>query len=290
MTSPCSCMPLSRFRSRARSHGESERSRRIREHQELKRKEQERRRKRKKRRRWRHSNNEEAAWESDVAEDEGASAGRTETPMTMLEDEEGCRSCSRMGGGKSASSLGLRRSKADSLHDLRRSAVSSVLRLPPSTPPSSRRGGIRDDRRARCGNPRPASRAKSCCAGTSAAPYPPSSASASSRLDHHASCGRPRHTCASHDGDDDNFAVIFGVGGRRGRRFSRHLAPPPSQTPAPLLDRLLRWPPQLVAVTPNLSDDDDEVERRESYALDEVDSFKVVPKAKNANHHKRVSL
>ena len=57
-----------------------------------------------------------------------------------------------------------------------------------------------------------------------------------------------------------------------------------------LVDRLLRWPPQLVAVTPSSDEDEDETERRESYALDEVDSFKVVPKAKNVNHHKRVSL
>ena len=40
----------------------------------------------------------------------------------------------------------------------------------------------------------------------------------------------------------------------------------------------------------NYYEDDDETERRESYALDEVNAMKTVPLAKNANHHKRVSL
>ena len=58
------------------------------------------------------------------------------------------------------------------------------------------------------------------------------------------------------------------------------------------MKRLLRWPPKLI----ELPGDDDKgkfyetEERKESYVLDEVNAFRVVPKSKNVNHHKRVSL
>lgn len=45
-----------------------------------------------------------------------------------------------------------------------------------------------------------------------------------------------------------------------------------------LLRRLLRWPPRLIEIDQNEDDfgeDGDETERRESYALDEVDTMKV---------------
>ncbi len=212
-----------------------------------------------------------------------AASIRADTPMTTLDDDDGGGGGGRKSRASSAMAPALHRSKADSLHDLRRSAVSSVLRLPPSTPPSRRRHRVDQ----RCpSHSRPASRAKSYCAVTSGGSHRFSRSPAPGGL----------------PGGDDEFAAIFGIGGPRGRRYSRHhLAVPPPHClatastaivprPPPLLERLLRWPPQLIAVTPTLSDDEDEVERRESYALDEVDSFKVVPKAKNKNHHKRVSL
>ncbi len=69
-----------------------------------------------------------------------------------------------------------------------------------------------------------------------------------------------------------------------------------------LLRRLLQWPPKLVELPDEYyasSGDygftsnglgDYETEKRESYALDEVETMRVVPMERNANYHKRVSL
>ncbi len=242
------------------------------------------RRRRRRRRRWWMSRD-SASWAS---EEEFSMTGlRADTPMTTLDDDgdDGGGGGHKKSASASAIALGFRRNKADSVHDLRRSAVSSVLRLPPSTPPGAgggRHSRMRDDR-GRGRHSRPVSRAKSL--NNALAPGD--------------TRGVRRHNRrgANNNNGDDDFAAIFGVGGRRGRRFSRqldfsassHFSRPPPPAPS-LLDRLLRWPPQLIAVTPTYSDDDDEVEQRDCYALDEVDAFKVVPVEKNVNRHKRVSL
>jgi hypothetical protein len=65
----------------------------------------------------------------------------------------------------------------------------------------------------------------------------------------------------------------------------------PRRRRVPLLRRLAWWRSGYDHdVDFDLENDDDEVERRESYALDEVDAIRPVPKARNANYHKRVSL
>eukprot|EP00095_Tigriopus_kingsejongensis_P000486 maker-scaffold233_size243130-snap-gene-0.12 protein:Tk00486 transcript:maker-scaffold233_size243130-snap-gene-0.12-mRNA-1 annotation:"two pore potassium channel protein sup-9" len=148
----------------------------------------------------------------------------------------------------------LRRSKADSVHDLRRSTVSSVLRLPPCTPPHLKR---------------PMSRAKSCCAA--------------------AASGRMASQCRLSEGGGSRSDLFSSVRqfNELGGRVQRGRKPGNKR----FLNRFFLWN---IADGSNsrtfLEVDDEETERRESYALDEVDSIKVVPLAKNANYQKRVSL
>lgn len=157
---------------------------------------------------------------------------RVDTPTTILDDY--CDYREKM-----------RRNKADSVHDLRRSTVSSALRLPPSTPP----------------NNRPVSRAKSCCA---AAQNTHQQGLSVSRL------GQSR----------DDF-ILFTQSSELPRRPRK----------GRWLQRLMQWPPQLVAQpVSEWEGDENQTEKRESYALDEVGAVKVLPKAMNVNHHKRVSL
>lgn len=158
----------------------------------------------------------------------------------------------------------LRQTKADSVHDLRRSTVSSVLRLPPCTPPHLKR---------------PASRAKSCCV---------------------AAAGRAASQCRLSEGGSrsDFFSSIrefnrdpnVGRPGSAGGRIQRKR--PSSKK---FLNKFFLWSTDGNASSNGsrgmfLEVDDEETERRESYALDEVDSITVVPFSKNVNHHKRVSL
>ena len=204
------------------------------------------RRRRKKKRKWFGRRSRSQDGRSDDIEDdedddesnsEAVETSRGVTPTTTLDDY--CDYKERM-----------RRSKADSVHDLRRSTVSSVLRLPPSTPPHLR----------------PASRAKSCCAAAS------------------------QQRLGSAAGSREMMESVTFLNRESSRQFQRRRRGR-SRT-KDWLNRLLQWPPQLVVLSQSSSggENDNWTEKRESYALDEVGTVKVVPKAKNANHHKRVSL
>ena len=204
---------------------------------------------RKKRRKWfgrQRSRSQEDGQDDDEDEYNSEAVETTSrgvTPTTTLDDY--CDYKERM-----------RRSKADSVHDLRRSTVSSVLRLPPSTPPHLR----------------PASRAKSCCAAASQQRLSSNSAAGSREM-------------------MESVTFLNQESSRQFQRRSRRARGGRSRT-KDWLHRLLQWPPQLIVLPQSSSngDNDNWTEKRESYALDEVGTVKVVPKAKNANHHKRVSL
>ena len=195
---------------------------------------------------------------------------RVDTPTTILDDYYDYRERAR-------------RHKADSVHDLRRSTVSSVLRLPPSTPPRSA-----SSNRANTAGQRGIFRVASALP-TTGSPY---------MLD--------GQSCAS---SRDDFATLltnarrgFGTGSKSVSSGLGNAGGPGSAAPAisgrkKFLKRMLRWPPQLVVLPP--SEDEYLTEIRggryaphnpESYALDEVNAFNIVPKSKNVNYHKRVSL
>ena len=171
-----------------------------------------------------------------------APSERGETPTTTLDDYCDYRDQ-------------LRRNKADSVHDLRRSTLSSALKLPPSTPPHLKR---------------PASRAKSCCVAAQAA-----AVGSRCRLSEGGSKTDLVSSLRDFNSTDPTLSQAQSrrpAGGGRG-----------------FFGRLFTWTGE-GATSATFLEVDGETEKRESYALDEVDSLTVVPRSKNVNHHKRVSL
>lgn len=174
---------------------------------------------------------------------------RGETPTTTLDDYCDYRDQ-------------LRRNKADSVHDLRRSTLSSALRLPPSTPPHLKR---------------PASRAKSCCIAAQAAAAAAAAAGSRCRLSEDGS--KTDLMSSLRDFNIGDPSLSYGVHSQSRR----------PQGGRGFFGRLFPWTGE-GATSATFLEAGTETEKRESYALDEVDSLTVVPRSKNVNHHKRVSL